>query len=490
MNSRRGVLLGVQEPRVANTPRFAWSHADDAAFLSSAYGLAPDDWQFGVLESWLGVNRAGKWAAGRCGLAVPRQNGKNGIVEMVELYKMVALGRRILHTAHEVKTARKAFTRLCGFFENERRWPELAALLVDVRRTNGQEAIVLENGATCEFVARSRGSARGYTVDDLILDEAQELTDEQLEALRPTMSAAPSGDPQLVMIGTPPGPNSPGDAFVRMRERGLAGEDKRLSWHEWSAAPDADVWDRNAWAAANPGLGRRVLESEIEGEAGDLSVDGFRRERLGVWSSAETGRAPSVIDPAAWAKLKTTDPPADGVVAYGVKFSPDGQVVALSVALRPDAGPVHVEGIAHRPMVAGTTWLVDWLVQRYEGVSTIVVDGKSGAGALIRALVAAGVPKRRITAPSTEQIISAHQMLLAAVTGRELTHLDDAVLGASIASAGRRRIGTAGGWGFESVDGGDVTLAESVVLAHFGVVSAKPRSRTSSSSGARRAVVV
>jgi len=31
--------------------------------------------------------RDGKWASPRCGLAVPRQNGKNGIIEMRELMR-------------------------------------------------------------------------------------------------------------------------------------------------------------------------------------------------------------------------------------------------------------------------------------------------------------------------------------------------------------------------------------------------------------------
>src|SRR5699024_2876901 len=134
------------------------------------------------------------------------------------------------------KTARKAFLRLKSFFETERRWPELAALVAPggIRRTNGQEAILLANGASIEFVARSRGSGRGFTVDDLVLDEAQELTDEQLEALLPTISAAPSGDPQIVMLGTPPPPNADGAPFRRMRTAGVDGNDKRLSWHEWS----------------------------------------------------------------------------------------------------------------------------------------------------------------------------------------------------------------------------------------------------------------
>ena len=110
--------------------------------------------------------------------------------------------RDSLHTAHEVKTARKAFLRLAGFFESARQWPELAALVSEVRRTNGQEAIVLTNGGSVEFIARSKGSGRGFTVDDLVCDEAQELGTEAYAALKPTISAAPSGDPQTCLLYT------------------------------------------------------------------------------------------------------------------------------------------------------------------------------------------------------------------------------------------------------------------------------------------------
>src|SRR5690606_22060142 len=194
-----------------------------------------------VITDWLGVKN-GRWAASRVGLAVPRQNGKNAILEIVELYKMVELGRRILHTAHEVKTARKAFTRLLSFFENERKYPELASLVLTVRRTNGQEAILLKNGASIEFVARSKGSGRGFTVDDLVCDEAQELSEDVLAALLPTISAAPSGDPQVTMTGTPPAPSMDGEAWTRLRKSGHEGT-PRVAWAEWSLPGDVDLDD-------------------------------------------------------------------------------------------------------------------------------------------------------------------------------------------------------------------------------------------------------
>ena len=88
---------------------------------------------------------------------MPRQNGKNGVLEMVELYKSAVQGRKILHTAHEVKTCRKAFIRLKSFFESID-YPELKDEVSAIRSTNGQEAIILKNGGSIEFIAYSKAS--------------------------------------------------------------------------------------------------------------------------------------------------------------------------------------------------------------------------------------------------------------------------------------------------------------------------------------------
>jgi hypothetical protein len=96
------------------------------------------------------------------------------------------------------------------------------------------------------------------------------------------------------------------------------------------------------------------------------------------------------------------------------------------------------------------------------------------------------VPARRIVRPTTDAVITAHSTFAEAVKARALVHSGDPVLAGSVASSGRRPIGTAGGWGLKSIDGGDVTLAEAVVLAHHGAVTA----RTSRQSGRREAVVL
>ena len=82
----------------------------------------PDGWQELVLSDWLRV-RGGRWASLDCGLSVPRQNGKNAVLEVYELCLTVGLGRRVLHTAHEVKTARQHFRSVVSSISSARRQP-------------------------------------------------------------------------------------------------------------------------------------------------------------------------------------------------------------------------------------------------------------------------------------------------------------------------------------------------------------------------------
>ena len=124
----------------------------DAVYLAAGYGLVLDGWQSHVIRSWMRRDSFGRWCAGRWGVAVPRQNGKNAIIEAVELYGMAVLGLRFLHTAHEVKTARKAFMRILSFFKDN---DDLLALVKSTRETNGQEAIFLHH-ADCDVSGPGR----------------------------------------------------------------------------------------------------------------------------------------------------------------------------------------------------------------------------------------------------------------------------------------------------------------------------------------------
>lgn len=452
---------------MAREPDSAYTDGDDAAELVGAYGYDLDPWQRRVLSSWLGRDAADRFTATSCGLSVPRQNGKNALLEVRELYGIVTMGERILHTAHEVKTARKAFLRLASFFENERQYPELAALVKCIRKTNGQEAIELTEeagGGSVEFSARSRGAARGFTVDVVVFDEAQELTDEQLDALLPTLAAAPSGNRQYIYTGTPPGPSSPGEVFRRTRQTAMDGKDAHLAWHEWSVdgipepgAP-ADELLRLAYTT-NPAMGYRIEAGFVAKEALSMSLDGFARERLGWWSGQTLAAA---VPRAEWDACATPDPPKDGAVCYAVKFAPDGSHGSLAVCLTPDEGAPHVELVAVRDMSHGVGWFADWLEPRQAGASLTVIDGAGNAQALVDELRRRRVPPRKLAKPRYADVADACAGLLNAVRERKMTHFAQSTLDEAAHASTKRRIGSGGGWGF---DGEGATAMEAAALA-------------------------
>lgn len=478
MSSKSAALLGSQEPRVDLTPKHKFSDGEDAAFLAASYGLTPDEWQQTILNGWLARRADGKWAAPRCGVAVPRQNGKNAVLEIRELFGMIVLGEKFLHTAHEVKTARKAFLRIASFFENPREYPELAALVKDIRRTNGQEAVVLTNGGQVEFIARSKGSGRGFTVDVLVMDEAQELDEDALAALLPTISASPTGNPQQIMTGTPPAENMNGDVWTRMREAGKKGDDKRLAFYEWSIEGAVDLDDRSLWAATNPALGSRLNIETISDERAAMDDVTFARERLGMWASASQLQ---VIPADVWEACAVEKSP-DGRRVFSIDMNPERTQASIGVAVAWPGleGRAHVEVAERGSTESGSQWIVDWLRARRGKFVTVVVDGASPAASLLPELKAARIPVMKTGAMDMAQACGALYDAAMAMQRPEpgvlprLTHFDQSELNTALRAASKRNIGAEGGWGWNRKEhDGDITPIVAVTLAAHGLSHAK-----------------
>ena len=199
------------------------------------------------------------------------------------------------------------------------------------------------------------------------------------------------------------------------------------------------------------------------------SVESFKREALGIWDKRAAGA--KALKRSRWEELVAT--PSDGVRSFGVKFSPDGSHVALAGAVKNDDG-VHVEGIRQATMGEGTQWLVDFLVERARDAAQIVVDGKSGVGYLVNALRAEGVGKSVIVTPALDQVVAAHGMFERAVVEGGLTHSGQPELDGQALDAVRRKIGNAGGFGWEHpVEGETVVLLDAVTLAFWGARTSK-----------------
>jgi hypothetical protein len=436
----------------------------------AGFGVTFDPWQDGAGRVILSKRSDGAYACGIGGvvMSIPRQVGKTFLIGAV-VFALCLLhpGLTVLWTAHRLRTANETFAKMQAFARRKKVRGHVAKVVL----TNGGQEIKFTNGSRILFGSRERGFGRGFDdVDVEVFDEAQILTESALDDMIPAMNTA--ANPLAIFMGTPPKPSDPSEVFTEKRKALLDGADADGALIEFGADPGCDPNDRDQWSQANPSYPLRTPASAVLRMKKNLTLDSFVREGLGIWPTADVVR--SVIDPADWDALMIEAPPETGTVSYGVKFSPDGLVVAVAVALVPPNGKPHVEVAHHRQLLEGTTWLEDWLTERSHNAEAIAIDGRSGAGALEEALKARGVPTRKIVRPTTDQVIAAHSLLLSAVHAQSVTAFPDPVARESVACAGRRAIGNHGGWGFESiVDGGDVTPAESIVLAHWAATTRK-----------------
>ena len=466
-------MKGSQEPRIAIEPDRTDTDGADAAILMSAYGCELDPWQQLVMDCWLGKDANGKYTVTSAGLSLPRQNGKNVCLEAREFFGLVVNGERILHTAHQVRTSKKSFRRLAAMF-TDKRHPEITDIVKNIRYTNGEESIELDNGGTIEFSARSRQAARGFDgISLVVFDEAQELMDDQVEAIMATLSASQTGTRQLIYTGTPPYPTCPGEVFRRRRQATITNPSKHDCWHEWSVEADGiaqiNVKDKTLWYMCNPALGIRLEEEFTEEEMRSMSPDGFARERLGWWNPMDTDKNDYAISGELWDSCKSSEVAPEGKTAYGVKFSPDGAEVALCVAVIPKEGPSRIELIERRPTGLGTQWLADWLNARYMKASCVVIDGRNGVDVLTEKISSTWLIKGSVVRPSSREVIAAVSTLVDALNEKTLTWFSEQEnLRESALTVVKRPI--SGGWGF----GGDNSAPiEACALALWGAKNSK-----------------
>lgn len=459
-------LRGSQEPRIRLVPPFVSTLGREAIELAAVAGLNLDPWQQLVLLDSLGQRPDGRWAAFEVGLVVARQNGKDSILEAMEIAGLFLFGERlIIHSAHKFDTAMEHLERLANLIEAA----ELQRRIRKINRSHGSEGITLKDGRRIRFRARTTsGGGRGYTGDRVIFNEAMDLPDSIVGAMMPTMAARSAlvPGPQIVYAGSAVDQETMANGLVlaRLREAGIAGDNDRLAYFEWSAPDDADPASWEARAAANPGMGYRITPEYVETEyrSPAMSPRQFGVERLGIGDWPDTGEdAGRVISREAWAAAAAAGAPVMGLM-FAVDANPDRTWAAIGAAGRRKDAVDQFWVVDHRRR---TDWLVGRAVElqgEYE-MAEFVVDVRGPAGSLVEDLEQAGV---RVCRANTEDYGNACGQFFDAVINGTAKYLDpQPELDDAIASARAATLGDRWKWARRSPTSPDISPLVAVTLA-------------------------
>jgi hypothetical protein len=432
-----------------------------------------------AVELMMAEDASGRWAARTTGRCEPRQNGKGDEFEVVEAWGLLQRGEWIVHTAHEIPTAKNAHRRLVGFLEGH---SDLRRKIRQVRYANGDQAIEMVSGGVIVYRTRTSGGGRGLDdISRIVVDEAQHAQPEQLAAATPILAANPN--PQTNFVGTA-GIENVSDWWWSIRVRALriaAGEpvdEDRFAYLEHSAEqvevnqdghiiqPPVDASVRENWHKANPALGSRIeegfLAEQLESVLGPRL---FAREHLCVWDpypNQEGGFLP--VDE--WLKLAIDPPENLGSVFYGLSAT-ETSAAAASAGRLPN-GDLYIDILEYKP---GTDWVLDDVIERQKRKrQPIRVNPTGPEGAFIRPLREAGVEVIEVTPRAYAQTCAE---ILDTVKNGTIRHLGQSELDRAVRAVQRRDVGKEGGWVWAE-SAVDLSPLKAATLALSGVTKRRP----------------
>jgi hypothetical protein len=137
--------------------------------------------------------------------------------------------------------------------------------------------------------------------------------------------------------------------------------DDSLGIFEWSAEPNCNLNDREAWAQANPSLGygfltERALQSAMNTDPEPI----FRTECLCQWVEH---LLPQPFPDGAWdgGIDEGSGIAAESQLYFGIDMSNDRRWTSIGVCGLREDGQWHIEVVARR---IGTEWAIDWFRAR------------------------------------------------------------------------------------------------------------------------------
>lgn len=417
-------------------------------------GIDFDSWQVSLSNLIFAKRKDGKFACGIGGavISIPRQVGKTFMIgHDVIVYCAAVPGLKVLWTAHHTRTSGETFRTMRDLVKGAR----FKNIVDKVREANGQQEISFLNGSRILFGARESGFGRGFdSVDVIVFDEAQILSESTKEDMIPTTNASPN--PLILYMGTPPRPKDNGEAFTSMRSAAISGLDTDTLYVEFSADRNANADDRDQWKKANPSFPKRTSESSILRMRRQLSEASFRREALGIWDEVSTS---SVVNMKQWKDSTVESREDGGWKSYALDMSPDRSTLTLGACMKYDDGTCHIEMVDQRNVAReGLQWAIDWLSARRSDTVTVAIDSQGPVVTMLDDLRKARIP---LTVLQTKDVGQATGRFLDLLATGKLSHLpdeDQPSLAEAVRSVTTRPLGRSGLFGWNKT-GSDANIS-------------------------------
>lgn len=431
------LLLGSQTPTLQFEPAGEkdYSLGDMAVEWAAAIGYELYPWQKLCARAILARRPDGLWSARDAVLEVTRQNGKNVVLEVVELFLVFVVGAKlVIHSAHRVDTSAEHFLRL---EERIRSTPELMAQMAlgktndGFTKAHGQEAVELESGRRILFKARATNTGRGPSPQLIVIDEAFDCSASAIGSMAPSLTA--QRNPLILYASSAPKATSL--LLHDLHRRAVEADPRdRLLYLGWRSPEGADPEDDEQVARVNPslGLGRVSIESIWANKRLLRRMPGeFEREHLGIAEMPDDeDSGPIPLD--VWFGCADAESKIVSHRSWALAVTPDRRWASIGLAGRNSSGKLHVGWREHRK---GTGWVVDTIFAEWVAHKVpIRICGGGPEGAFIAPLREQGVEVVEVTAKEYAQ--STGMFIDAALTDG-LRHLgqpslDKAVSGASL----------------------------------------------------------
>lgn len=463
----------------------------------ASWGIDTWVWQDLVLRNSLALKN-NKLCYKNVGLSVARQNGKTYVIIKRAFIGIIYLGENMVYSSYRAESMNAIFERMLDIIETA---PEsLRMYFPDLpsRKTNNK-VIVAKDPKTgkklgqIRFVTRKGGGGRGKSESVIFIDEAQDLTQAENDAMTAGIATFKNG--QVWYAGTAADDNdsatfgntAKGDKFSNVfrtiRKQVLNGLPNSM-WAEWGVDKMTPKTNRDAWYEANPSLGleanaeQGLNEEFLESRA--MSDESFNVEHLNYWSEQDKN---SAIESSRWLDLELTPDEAKdrfkgGSIAIALKSDINDEKLDIAIAVRHKNNEEVLVEIVDSFGMQGAYIQKAWnFMEPYitnHKCKAIVIDGSTAKAQLKAILEANGKwssmknkfrqGKVNLAAPSDVSLSAA--LLVGYVNEKKVYHMGQIPLNAAVEDAGKRAFRSGSGYGFYSISGKtSANLVEVAALA-------------------------